>query len=305
MRIEANGVDVSNFIGTVTWSGDVTQMARKLAFTYLYTNLSTDIEVVEINIGNRILAYDDSGYLIFDGIVITEEFEETDIKKSITAADYAFYLKNKVYGEFKGKPAQVVRKVLSMFDIPAGEILEAAGDINILAAGDKTIYQIIEEAYGAEADGVYIKMTGTTLNIEKIGTVCVGTYTGDDFVASAKYKSSIENMVNTVAIIDGNSRLVNRTSNEDDLIYGVIQEVYKHDDEKKNAIDEARKLMKSVENSGSITINGDYSVTAGTSIIVEKVNSRIQGLFKITSDSHSITNGQHTTTITLDFTKVI
>ena len=251
------------------------------------------------------MAYDDSGYLIFDGIVITEEFEETDIKKSITAADYAFYLKNKVYGEFKGKPAQVVRKVLSMFDIPAGEILEAAGDINILAAGDKTIYQIIEEAYGAEADGVYIKMTGTTLNIEKIGTVCVGTYTGDDFVASAKYKSSIENMVNTVAIIDGNSRLVNRTSNEDDLIYGVIQEVYKHDDEKKNAIDEARKLMKSVENSGSITINGDYSVTAGTSIIVEKVNSRIQGLFKITSDSHSITNGQHTTTITLDFTKVI
>lgn len=305
MRIEANGVDVSNFIGTVTWSGDVTQMARKLAFTYLYTNLSTDIEVVEINIGNRILAYDDSGYLIFDGIVITEEFEETDIKKSITAADYAFYLKNKVYGEFKGKPAQVVRKVLSMFDIPAGEILEAAGDINILAAGDKTIYQIIEEAYGTESDGVYIKMTGTTLNIEKIGTICVGTYTGDDVVTSAKYKSSMENMVNTVAIIDGNSRLVNRTSNEDDLIYGVIQEVYKHDDEKKNAIDEARKLMKSVENSGSITINGDYSVTAGTSIIVEKVNSRIQGLFKITSDSHSITNGQHTTTITLDFTKVI
>lgn len=305
MRIEANGVDVSNFIGTVTWSGDVTQMARKLAFTYLYTDLSTDIEVVEINIGNRILAYDDSGDLIFDGIVITEEFEETDIKKSITAADYAFYLKNKVYGEFKGNPAQVVRKVLSMFDIPAGEILEAAGDINILAAGDKTIYQIIEEAYSAEADGVYIKMIGTTLNIEKIGTICVGTYTGDDFVTSAKYKSSIENMVNTVAIIDGNSRLVNRISNENDLIYGVIQEVYKHDDEKKNALDEARKLMKSVENSGSITINGDYSVTAGTSIIVEKVNSRIQGLFKITSDSHSITNGQHTTTITLDFTKVI
>lgn len=305
MRIEADGIDVSNFIGTVTWSGDVTQMARKLAFTYLYTDLSTDIEVVEINIGNRILAYDDSGDLIFDGIVITEEFEETDIKKSITAADYAFYLKNKVYGEFKGNPAQVVRKVLSMFDIPAGEILETAGDINILAAGDKTIYQIIEEAYSAEADGVYIKMIGTTLNIEKIGTICVGTYTGDDFVTSAKYKSSIENMVNTVAIIDGNSRLVNRTSNEDDLIYGVIQEVYKHDDEKKNALDEARKLMKAVENSGSITINGDYSVTAGTSIIVEKVNSRIQGLFKITSDSHSITNGQHTTTITLDFTKVI
>lgn len=305
MRIEANGIDVSNFIGTVTWSGDVTQMARKLAFTYLYTDLSTDIEVVEINIGNRILAYDDSSNLIFDGIVITEEFEETDIKKSITAADYAFYLKNKVYGEFKGNPAQVVRKVLSMFDIPAGEILEAAGDINILAAGDKTIYQIVEEAYSAEADGVYIKMIGTTLNIEKIGTICVGTYTGDDFVTSAKYKSSIENMVNTVAIIDGNSRLVNRTSNEDDLIYGVIQEVYKHDDEKKNALDEAKKLMKSVENSGSITIKGDYSVTAGTSVIVEKVNSRIQGLFKITSDSHSITNGQHTTTITLDFTKVI
>ena len=124
MRIEANGLDVSNFIGTITWSGDVTQMARKLAFTYLYTDLSTDITNIEINIGNRILAYDDDNVLIFDGVVITEEFEETDIKKSITAADYAFYLKNKVYGEFKGNPAQVVRKALSMFDIAAGSILE-------------------------------------------------------------------------------------------------------------------------------------------------------------------------------------
>lgn len=305
MKIIADDMDVSNLIGSVTWSGDVTQMARKLSFTYLYTDLTPDIQLVEINVGSRIIAFDDDNNNIFDGIVITEEFDESDIKKSIQAADYAFYLKSKVYGEFNGTPAQIVNKVAALFDISIGELPDAAGDISILAAGDKTIYQVIEEAYESVPEGIYIKMAGTTLNVEKIGSIEVGPITGDDFVTGAKYKSSIENMVNRVAIIDGNSSLVNVRDKQEDLIYGIVQEVYKHDDSKKDAIEEAEKLFKSVENSGSITINGDYRIIAGRSVIVEKVSSQIQGLFKVTSDSHSISNGQHTTTVTLDFTKVV
>lgn len=305
MIIKADDIDVSNLIGNVNWSGDVTQMARKLSFTYMYTNLTPDIQIVDIGIGSRILAFDDDENNIFDGIVITEEFDETDIKKTIQAADYAFYLKSKVYGEFKGAPAQVVKKVAAMFEITVGELPEVAGDVSILAAGDKTIYQVITEAYAAVTEGIYVKMTGTTLNVEIIGSIEAGTFTGDDFVTGAKYKSSIENMVNRVAIIDGKSKLIGVRDNKDDQQYGIVQEVYKHSDSKKNAIEEAEKLFKSVENSGSITINGDYRIIAGRSVVVEKVSSKIQGLFKITSDSHSISNGQHTTTITLDFTKVV
>ena len=305
MKITADGTDVSNLIGSVTWSGDVKQMARKLSFDYLYTDLSADIQIVEIGNGSRIIAYDDNGNNLFDGIVISEEFDEADIKKSIQAADYAFYLKNKVYGEFKGTPEQVVKEVVAMFGITVGTLPSVAGEISILAAGDKTIYQIIEDAYSSIEAGVYIRMDGMILNIEEIGSVICGTLTGDDYVTSAKYKSSIENVVNQVAIIDGSSKLMDVRMNTQDMQYGVIQEVYKHDSSDKNPIEEAEKLFKSMENSGSLAIKGDYSIVAGRAVIVEKVNSKIQGLFKVTSDSHSISNGQHTATITLDFTEVV
>lgn len=305
MKIIADGTDISNLIGSVIWSGDVKQMARKLSFDYLYTDLSADIQIVEIGNGSRIIAYDDNGNNLFDGIVISEEFNEADITKSIQAADYAFYLKNKVYGEFCGVPEQVVREVTAMFGIEVGILPDVAGEVRILATGDKTIYQIITEAYDSVPEGVYIAMEGTLLNVEKIGSVICGTLTGDDSVTGARYKSSIENMVNQVAIIDSKSRLTDMRRNEKDMQYGVIQEVYKHNDSKKNPIEEAEKLFKSIENSGSLTIKGDYMITAGKAVIVEKVNSKIQGLFKITSDSHAISNGQHTATITLDFTEVV
>ena len=304
MIIIADDVDVSSYVGTITWSGDINQMARKLAFDYLYTDITQDIVQIEISIGSRILMYSDSDTLLFDGIVISEEFDESDIKKSIQAADYAFYLKSEVYGEFKGTPHHVTATVLAMFGIDAGQIPEDAGEVSILATGDKTIYQIITEAYEAVGSRVYIYMTGMVLNVEKIGSRLAGMVTGDDSVISAKYKSSMENMINRVAVINASSSLITNVDSEDTK-YGIIQKVYKHDSKDKDMMAEAMKLFKSLENSGSISIKGDIGYTAGRSIIVEKVNSKIQGLFNITSDNHTFSSGQHTANLTLDFSGVV
>lgn len=303
MTIIADGIDISSYIGTITWSGDVTQMARKLAFDYLYTDLSPNIRQIEVSVGSRILMYS-GAELLFDGIVTNEDFDEADIKKNIQATDYAFYLKNEVYGEFKGTPPQVVAQVLAMFGIEAGMLPDAAANISILATGDKTIYQIISEAYKSIEDGVYVRMTGSVLNVEKIGTQVAGVVTGDDCVISAKYKSSMENMVNRVAIINGKSEL-ETTVDSEDIQYGIVQKVYKHDDDSRDMMEEAKKLFQTLENSGSISVKGNIAYTAGRSVIVEKVNSRIQGLFKITSDSHTFSAGQHTASLTLDFSGIV
>lgn len=304
MIILADGMDVSSYISTITWSGDISQMARKLSFDYLYTDLSRDIIQIEISVGSRILMRSDSGELLFDGIVIIEEFDEAEVKKSIQAADYAFYLKSEVYGEFKGTPAEVASMVLGMFGIEAGQLLDADGEINIVATGDKTIYQILTEAYASVGEGINIYMTGTTVNIEKAGARPAGVVTGDESVISAKYKSSMENMINRVAIINASSELMINADSED-VQYGIVQKVYKHDEEGKDAMEEAKKLFHSLENSGSITVRGNVNYTAGRSIIVEKVNSRIQGLFIVTSDSHTFSSGQHTASLTLDFLEVV
>ena len=305
MRIYADGRDVSDFIGNIGWSGDVSQMARKLSFDYLYTDISNDVELVEISVGSRIYVENEMAAGIFDGIVIDEEYEEADIKKSIQAADYAFYLKSKVYGAFKGTPKQIASQVLAQFGISAGTLLDVQDSVEILATGDKTIYQIITEAYGNVEEGIHIFMTGIFLNVEKIGSIQVGPVSGDDFVTGARYKSSMENMINRVAVIDNNSSLIKVIDRAEDFKYGIVQEVYKHSDDKKNPIDEAMKMFRTIENSGSITCKGDFMFMAGRAVIVEKVNSKIQGVFNITSDSHTISNGLHTVSLTLDFKGVI
>lgn len=304
MIIIADGVNVSSYIGTITWSGDINQMARKLAFDYLYTDISQDIVPTEISIGSRVIMYSDDEELLFDGIVITEDFDESEIKKNIQAADYAFYLKSEVYGAFKGTPCHVTNMVLAMFGIDVGQIPDDTGKVDILATGDKTIYQVITEAYESVGSRVYIHMTGTMLNVEKIGACLAGIVTGDDSVISAKYKSSMENMINRVAVINTSASLITTVDSEDTQ-YGIIQKVYKHDSKDKDMMAEAVKLFKSLENSGSVSVKGNISYTAGRSIIVEKVNSRIQGLFYITSDSHTFSSGQHTVNLTLDFSEVV
>lgn len=304
MIIIADNVDVSSYIGTITWSGDINQMARKLAFDYLYTDTSQDIMQIEISVGSRVLMHSDGGGLLFDGIVISEEFDESDVKKTIQAADYAFYLKSEVYGEFKGTPRHITEKVLTMFGIDVGQLPEDAGEVSILATGDRTIYQVITEAYESVGIRVYINMTGLVLNVEKVGERLAGMVTGDDSVTSAKYKSSMENMINRVAVINASSTLI-RNIDSDDTKYGIIQKVYKHDSKDKDMVAEAMKLFKSLENSGSVAVKGDTSYTAGRSVIVQKVNSRIQGLFFITSDSHTFSSGQHTANLTLDFSGVV
>ena len=294
MIILADGTDVSSYISTITWSGDINQMARKLSFDYLYTDLG-GVAQIEITVSSRITMHSDSGELLFDGVVITEEFDEAEVKKSIQAADYAFYLKSEVYGEFIGTPGSVASMVLGMFGIATGQIFDAGGEVSIVATGDKTIYQILTEAYASVEEGINIYMTGTVVNIEKAGARPAGVVTGDDSVISAKYKSSMENLINRVAVIDGKSELVMNVDSED-AQYGTVQ---------KDAMEEAKKLFHSLENSGSVTVRGDVNFTAGRSIIVEKVNAKIQGMFLITSDSHTFSSGQHTASLTLDFSGVV
>lgn len=79
------------------------------------------------------------------------------------------------------------------------------------------------------------------VNIEKAGARPAGVVTGDDSVISAKYKSSMENLINRVAVIDGKSELVMNVDSED-AQYGTVQKVYKHDDQKKDAMEEAKTL---------------------------------------------------------------
>lgn len=301
MNVYVNGRDISKYIETINWSGDENQLARKLTISYLYAPQNPLISNISVPKGSHI-RLTDGGDELFNGIVLTEERQENSIKMQNMEYDFAWYLRNKTIGVYKGTPGSVTAQVCSQYGISCGSIYDPGGEVEVISTGEKTISQIISAAY--EGQDVHVYMEGQNLCTELYGTELSGTVTGDDYVTNGTYKSSIENIVNRVVILDAAEQPVGEVGNGLEG-YGVIQDVYKiSGDEADNSL-EAAKLLKGIEDSGKITVKGNPKFRTGKSIIVEKVNSKIRGRFVIISDSHAVSDASYMTTLGLRFSEVV
>ncbi|MCM1561959.1 MAG: hypothetical protein NC123_20875 [Butyrivibrio sp.] len=121
MNVTVNGVDFSKHIESISWSGDENQLARKVSISYLYAPDSQTIHSVAASKGSRLIM-SDAGKVWFDGIIVTEERSESGITMQNTAYDYAWYLKSKALGVYKGTPGMIAEQVCGENGIPCGSI---------------------------------------------------------------------------------------------------------------------------------------------------------------------------------------
>ena len=105
MNVSINGSNVSKYIESISWSGDENQLARKVTISYLYAPQDPNVHNISVRKGDRLILED--GIILFDGILLTEERTENDIKMQSMAYDYAWYLRGKAFGVYKGSPAAV------------------------------------------------------------------------------------------------------------------------------------------------------------------------------------------------------
>lgn len=300
MDVTVNGTDFSKEIESISWSGDENQLARKAKITYLYAPRSTPAYTRAMVKGDRVTLGD--GGVVFQGIVLNEERTENSITMANTAYDYAWYLRSKAFGVYKGSPAAVVSQVCGENGIPCGALYDPGGEVEVITAGEKTISQVIKEVY--EGQDVHVYMDGTSLCTEKYGTELVGTVTGDDSVTDGSYTSSIENMVNRAVLLNAQDEPVGEVTNGFSQ-YGTISEAYKISGDELDINKEAEKLLKGIEESGKIVVRGNSRFVTGKAIIVEKVNSKIRGRFVIISDTHEIRDADYKTTLGLRFDSVV
>lgn len=301
MNLYANGKDISNYIESVTWSGDENQLARKITVSYLYAPRSNPSRSMAVSKGERLIM-EENGIQYFDGIVVREERTESGITMQSMAYDYAWYLRSKALGIYKGAPSDVVRQVCSENGIPVGNLYPMEGEVEVISTGEKSISQVIEAAY--DGGDVHVYMRGNSLCIEKYGAELAGTVTGDDYVTDASYSSSAENIVNKVILLNAQDQPVGELTNGF-TEYGTIQDTYKISGDEKDLNKEAGKLLKGIEESGKIVVCGNSAFQTGKAIVVEKVNSKIRGRFIIISDSHSFKGAEYSTTLGLRFDSVI
>lgn len=302
MDIKVNGKDISAWIEKVTWSGDCGQIARKLSFTYAFTREDSNIPLIIVDNGAQVAAYEDG--LIFLGVVTSTGRQEAGVTVTVNAVELSWYTgRVKTYGVYRGTPAEIASQVCGEYGISVGELLGGGTATEIISTGDKTIYQVIEDAYGETEH--YLYMTGAVLNIRAAGMEVAAHLSGNTDITDASYTSSIESMVNRVVILDGSSSYAGEMARDDQVAaYGLMQETYKQEQGKDAAV-EASRLLKGVEESGNISAVGNIRCTAGKAVYITDVNTNITGCFRITSDTHNFEGTLHTMSLTLEFKEVV
>lgn len=296
MRIIANDKDITNLCVNATWSGDIDERSRSLSFTYLY-NPKISMPLVKVEIGNSINLFDDKNRLLYVGVVteVSSSLSGSDV--SITSRDVLWYLgKNKLAGVYKGSAETITRKILDEFKIPVGNLESVAVDKTIISTGDKTIYKAISEAYG---DNYYITAVGEKVEVRKKGSEVVAVISGKANLMDANYKKSMENMVNRVIVLDDKNGKVYETSAEENLKYGILQDVIKAEKDKDVSVSAKEKLV-GINDTSNINAVGDFNVISGRSVIIQDISNGFTGKFLVTGDSHSIGNGEHTMSLTVE-----
>lgn len=300
MRMVVNDKDISGILTSVKWSGSLAQNARKINFSYLNAPES-DLPNISVSEGDTVTLYDESNGIQFIGIVLSVESAAASSLVSVMASDVIWYMgKNKVYDSYEGKPHEVTKKLAKEFNIPCVALPEVDRQVKIEATGEKSIYQIVSEAYG---EGFQIAAEQEKLTVRKIGEKAVAVFTLKANAKDIKRKSGIETMVNQIKIVDDKGSFVSLVKNEADIkAYGLLQEIYKKEKEEtgkakkppKDPIAEANKLLKGRTESITVSvIPSVWETVSGMDVYVLDPVSGNPKRYTIENDTHSFSGGVH------------
>ena len=269
MKLLTGGKDISQLIEKITWSGDTSQVSRKINFTIAQNKKDTLFPNVSIDIGDEIIMQDDAENNIFGGIIFDADKKGSSKTVSYLAYDLLFYVnQSDVNMVFSGTPESIVTQICQKLDIPCGELAPTNGVVVKSPCFGKKAYKAIMMAYTVAARKNGTKYIPLIKNINQLCVIEKGTLCG---------------AVMTIKK------------------YGLVQKVMKQSD-KEDISAEAQKALISVENSGSVSgVPNDFRAVSGYSIIVQDEDSGLYGQFYIESDTHTFTNGKAQMDLTLAF----
>lgn len=307
MRILIGNNDISEFIESITWSGDTKQVARKVNFTVAKNKNDKKMKSITINEGDSITMQTDSKKTIFYGVVFDIDKTASSTTYSYLAYDLMFYINNSDISDvYDGTPDSITKKICQELSIDYGTLASPNIHVYMPCLGKKA-YEGIMMAYteASRKNGKkYIPLiqNRSKLSVIEKGTQCGVVLRGDTNLSDANYKSTLQNLVNKVLITDKKGNVVKTVQDTDSQKkYGTVQAVYKQEDGK-DATDEANNMLKTVELSASVNgIPSNYKAVSGYSIVIREPDTGLYGKFYIEADSHAFSNGKSEMQLTLAF----
>ncbi len=308
--------EITNFCTSVTLSGSLTEVSRKLECTCFYKIWDHNHVNEQIGPITKVWATLDNKE-IFRGIVIDRSIN-SDETLTFTAFDYAFYLmKNKVTYNFRNITANnATRKILSEIGVQAGSIASSNIKINRLIA-QKTVYDSIMELYTQVSKQTgkqyYIYMTGLKVNIGELGNNVSNksikptsdVFHGDGNMINFEYKDTMNNMIDRVKIYDDKNGYIGKVEISENIrTHGILQDNYVKEEDK-NPYIVAKNMLRGADKEFSCTTIGNYEYRTGSAVIVKlfAVSNLLNTRMYVISDNHTwdVGTGTYTTDLGLSY----
>lgn len=297
--------DISEYISAMSWGGSRSEMARKLELKVVNAPLDHNVEKLTIALADPIYLFEDDGKTeLFRGFITEREASSTTGTVTYVAYDILFYtLKSKATYNFSSKTAEAIAQmVCTDLEIPVGS-LATTGISQKLIVQNKTIYEIIQEAYKQATEQnkkeYIIRAVKGKLCVELVGgIVCEIELSEDSNVISSKYKESLNNMINKVRIYDGEGNPIGVVQNDADLKYGIFQDTYTQE-EGKDATTTAKSKFVGVEKTFTLECVNFNGAITGAGAIVRDSSTGLSGNVWIDADTHTWSNGVATMSLTV------
>lgn len=284
LQVRLNGKDVSGRIEKAVWKGSIESAARSFEMRMAGGSCKA---------GDSISVKAD-GKTIFTGIVT---LAERDFYTTFAAAaDYGIYLvRNETYKEYKGTPRGVACQIAAEFGLDRGNLARKAGTCVVTSTGNMNAFAVLKEAYGVYGNRPKYKIgvEGRRIFAEAVTGTPVATLEAGLETAAAR--SSMLDMVNTVAIVDrsNGARLGTTANGADRRKYGTFRKNYRTE-KGKNPYLEAKKLLTGTDGGGRLKAVGDVRCVSGKCVAVKEKGCGMRGKYIISKDRHVFAGGSYT-----------
>lgn len=302
-------VDITEIVENVTWSGDLRSCARKLEFSILTTKYTYDIPKIDIPVMSMVVFYEE-GKELFRGFVF-ERTRNSSNSISFVCYDHAEKL-NKIAVAYNGKgktPSSTMNDLLTKYGFTKGNIATSS------VKGDKiymgtNLYSIFMDMYTQQSkkDGkkYMVHALEGKIHCSVKGTTVLSILFEEAMnITDSSFKESVSSMVNKVIIVDQEGNSKGSVVEQSDInTYGLFQSIYR-ETEGKNSTEEAKDMLKGLEQTCSITGFGDTTCVTGKGVKVKETNTGLVGLFYIDADKHTWSKGQYTVGLELNFKNIM
>ena len=285
-----DGIEILTVLEGVTWNGSKDSCTRTLSFKFMYNPLKPDIPVYRVSVGSKV-EFKEENITRFFGYVESLSYNTEDDTISITAQDATTRLiRSKFIGRMQGTLTELANNICGAFGIQNGIKSDDKHVHNIVSNGDLTYYEVLKTACDTMFTRYTLYMDGANLTL----------LTGDDLpitnsfvigsnIRSSQLTQSMGETVTRVLVIDNNGKVIDAVEDKEGLEkLGLFQECYSWNKDSKNNLADASKMLKGVQNEGSIVCNNDNNCISGKFIEIQEPVNNFKGVFEIISDSHTL-----------------